>query len=135
MYIDNDGDSGEITWASIGESMANFASMAADGSFEVNAVGGKALLGAIGRMQDWVDGQSGDLRYLEQELPLGTSHAAQIMKPYVQQVATDKQGFLTVLRQFRESLTKAEQGIRTAMANYQATEEANESTLCKGGPQ
>jgi hypothetical protein len=57
------------------------------------------------------------------------------MKPYIQQVANDNQGFLTVLRQFRESLTKAEQGIRTAMANYQATEEANKSTLRKGGPQ
>jgi hypothetical protein len=137
VYIDNGGstsDSGEVTWASIGESMAQFASMAADGGFEVNESGGEALLSAIATMQHWISDKSFDLQQLAQEMPLGTSHAAEVMKPYVRNVATDDQGFLTQLAQFREALNKAEQGIRTAIANYQATDSANQATLNKAWP-
>jgi len=138
VYIDNGGGTSgdsEVTWASIGESMAQFASMAADGGFEVNEAGGDALLGAIRHMKDWVNSQENNLYQLSQEMPLGTSHAAQVIKPYVQQVATDGQGFLTVLNQFRESLTNAEQGIKTAMANYRATDAANASGLRDATPE
>ncbi|MCE7001330.1 hypothetical protein LWC34_00515 [Kibdelosporangium philippinense] len=109
--------------------MASFANLAASGGFEVNEAGGEALIKAIQRMRDWANGQVLDLRQLAQQMPLGTSHAAKVMKPYVQQVAIDDQGFLTQLAKFVESLDKAEQGIRTAMANYKATEEANRTSL------
>jgi hypothetical protein len=135
VYIDNGGSSDEVTWASIGESMAQFASMATDGGFEVNQAGGDALLKAIHKMQDWVNSASSDLQLLAQEMPLGGSHAAAIMKPYVRDVAVDQQGFLTQLSQFRESLVKAEQGISTAMGNYHATEEANQNALRNVTPQ
>jgi Pyruvate/2-oxoacid:ferredoxin oxidoreductase gamma subunit len=105
--------------------------MAADGGFEVNQAGGEALLGAIRHMKDWLNSQENKLFALRQELPLGSSHAAQVMKPYVQNVAVDEQGFLTQLAKFRESLSQAEQGIQTAMANYHATEEANRQALRK----
>lgn len=138
MYIDDGGDSSgdrEVTWASIGESMSRFARLAADGGFEVNEAGGDALLRAIRKMKDWVNHEELALLRLAREMPLGTSHGAQIMKPYVQQVATDDQGFLTRLKEFRDSLDAAERGIQTAMANYRTTEAGTESTLRQTGPQ
>lgn len=96
-----------------------FAKAAAEGSFSVSETGGQALLTAIREMKDWIDSQDFALNMLEQSAPLGTSHGAETMKPYLQQVANDQQGFITMLREFRESLNQAEQGINTAMAAYQ----------------
>jgi hypothetical protein len=91
---------------------------AAEGSFAINETGGKALLQAIREMKDWVDENRGDLGELADQPKLGGSHGAQVMKQVVPQVASDGQGFLTMLMKFRESLDEAEQGINTAMKNY-----------------
>ncbi|SMD23789.1 hypothetical protein [Kibdelosporangium aridum] len=137
MYEDLGGSAQpEIGWAdigknigSIGASMGAFASAAAAGGFEVNETGGKALLKAIEKMQDWVNGQVLDLRQLAQQLPLGQSNGAKVMKPYLQQVASDSQGFLTQLTQFNDSLAKAAEGINTAMAKYKETEAAKSAAF------
>lgn len=105
--------------AGIAKSAASFAKAAAEGSFAVSESGGQALLEAIREMRDWIDDQGLRLNLLQQEPPLGGSHGAQTIKPYVQQVAGDQQGFITMLQAFRESLDQAEQGINTAMGNYQ----------------
>jgi hypothetical protein len=130
MYIDaGGGGQPEVGWDSIGASMTAFANMAASGGFEVNESGGEALLTAIRRMRKWASDQELTLADLAQPMPLGTSHAAEVMIPYVQQVATDDQGFLTQLARFQQSLQKAEEGILTAMANYKATEEAKRASF------
>jgi hypothetical protein len=69
-------------------------------------------------MRDWIDSQGGRLTLLQQQPQLGGSHGASTMKPYVQDVASDQQGFITMLQAFRDSLDQAEQGIKTAMGNY-----------------
>lgn len=137
MHVDSGGGGGQPSadYTAIGENMAMFAAMAADGGIEVNETGGEALLTAIRNLKDWADRQQRRLVVLGQELPLGSSHAAMVMKPYVQQVAIDGQGFLTQLGEFIKSLENAEQGIQTAMANYRATEEANQAALRKTGPE
>jgi hypothetical protein len=127
MNIDN--GEPEVGWDTIGASMNAFAGMAASGGFEVDETGGEALIKAIGRLRQWASDQEGELRNLAQPMPLGTSHAAQVMVPYVQQVAVDSQGFLTQLAQLRQSLHKAEEAIRTAMANYKATEDAKRAAF------
>lgn len=99
-----------------------FAKAAAEGSFAVNETGGQALLAAITRMKTWINSQGRHLTRLEQPAPLGTSQGAQTMRPYLQQVANDHEGFITTLEQFRESLNEAEQGIKAAMASYQNTD-------------
>lgn len=104
--------------AAIGKQTANFASAAAQGHFAVSPRGGRALLQAITDMKDWLNGAEIDLMRLDRQPPLGGSHGAQAIKPYVQNVATDKQGFITMLRAFGQSLNDAEQGIRDAMNNY-----------------
>ncbi len=110
-------------------SMVSLKQAAVDGSFAVNETGGKALLVAIREMAKWVDDNLADLDILAQQPPLGTSHGANAMKPYVQQVASDNQGFLTMLREFRTSLADAEEGVVAAMGNYQNTDTSAEGNF------
>jgi hypothetical protein len=98
--------------------MSGLLAAANDGSFAVNDTGGQALLTAIREMARWVDDNIGDLRLLAQQQPLGTSNGAEVIKPYLQEVATDQEGFLTMLQEFRASLTDAEAGVIGAMNNY-----------------
>jgi hypothetical protein len=103
---------------SIGVAFDGFAGGAKAGKIAINETGGDALLAAIHNMMEWVDGNMGDLNMLAQEPRLGGSNGANTMKPYVVNVATDDQGFMPMLKKFRESLDKAEQGILDAMNNY-----------------
>jgi hypothetical protein len=96
-----------------------FAKAASEGSFAVNETGGRALLAAIREMRKWITSQDLRLATLQQAAPLGGSEGARTMQPYLQQVASDQQGFITMLREFGESLDQAEQGIEAAMASYQ----------------
>ncbi|MCG8915168.1 hypothetical protein L6E12_05110 [Actinokineospora sp. PR83] len=120
MYID---EGAGAPLDAIGKSIDAFAGAAAAGQFAVNRTGGDALLAAIKKMKDWIDDKQTDLGVLEQEPMLGASNAAQVMKPFVQQVATDAQGFITQLRAFRVSLEQAEVAIGQAMANYREADE------------
>jgi hypothetical protein len=110
-------------FSAIGESMRAFASSAASGTFGISETGGQALLTAIRNMKDWVDQNRSELWRWGEEPPLGTSHGADTMKPFVVQVATDEQGFVPMLMKFRESLTDAEQGITDAIRNYHAMDQ------------
>lgn len=111
------------------KSMVSLKKAAADGSFAVNETGGQALLVAIREMAKWVDDNVADLDTLAQQPQLGTSYGAEAMKPYIQQVATDQEGFLTMLREFRASLVDAEEGVVGAMNNYQQIETAAEGNF------
>lgn len=102
----------------IAASMKAVRSMGADGHFAVNETGGQALLEAFREMATWVDDNLGRLGTLGEQPPLGSSHGASTIKPYVAEVATDQQGFITMLREFRQSLADAEQGVISAMDNY-----------------
>ncbi|WP_156754498.1 hypothetical protein [Actinokineospora pegani] len=113
----------------IGKAMDDFAGSAAAGQFAVNQSGGDALLAAIAELVEWIDSNVTALGVIEQRPRLGSSNAALVMAPYDQAVATDHQGFLTQLQALRQSLAKAEEGIRTAMANYRDVDQSNASTL------
>ena len=104
--------------ANIKASMDDFAKSAATGGFAVNETGGQALIDAIDRLLDWIDGSGADLYTLRQNPKLGGSSGGKAMSPFAQKVATDQEGFLTVLQQLQQSLTTAKQGIKTAMNNY-----------------
>jgi hypothetical protein len=98
--------------------MVGLRQAATDGSFAVNDTGGQALLTAIREMAKWVDDSLADLDTLAQQPALGSSNGATLMKPYVQDVAMDQDGFLTMLKEFRASLVDAEAGVIGAMNNY-----------------
>ncbi len=99
--------------------MGQFAALAANGEFAVNERGGQALLKAIRNLIEWIDDQQVRSAYLQQIAKLGTSNNAQVMQPFLQNVASDGSGFITQLQQLRTTLIDAEAGIRQAMANYQ----------------
>ncbi|MPZ80547.1 MAG: hypothetical protein GEV28_09180 [Actinophytocola sp.] len=102
---------------------------AADGHFAISETGGQALLEAFREMAEWVDDNLGKLGHLAQEPQLGSSNGANTMKPFVQQVATDQQGFITMLREFRTSIGDAEKGVRDAMTNYQTIDQGSAQTF------
>lgn len=104
--------------ATIKDSMNQFAQSAASGGFTVNETGGQALVTAIDNLLDWIDSSGGHLYTLRQNPKLGGSSGGKMVSPFAQKVATDQEGFLTVLQQLQESLTTAKQGINTAMNNY-----------------
>jgi len=124
MYID---EGAGAPLDAIGKSIDAFAGAAAAGQFAVNRTGGDALLAAIKKMKDWINEKQGYMNILEQEPMLGTSNAAQVMKPFMQQVATDERGFITQLLAFRDTLQQAEDAIKQAMENYRETDEASAS--------
>jgi hypothetical protein len=128
MYID-DGGGGSAQIQSIMDSMNAFAGAAASGGFEVSEKAGNDLIGAINGFQEWLNERSDLLMYLEQERKLGASNGAKVMTPYVQQVATDGQGFITQLQALRESLNKAKEGIDKAMQNYRETDAAKQASM------
>jgi hypothetical protein len=103
-------------------SMTDLKEAATSGSFAVNEEGGQKLLTAIRDMAAWVDTNLADLGTAHRMLPLGTSEGANLMKPYMQEVFTDDQGFFTRLREFRNSLVDAEAAIIEAMKNYKSTD-------------
>lgn len=115
--------------AGVSASMKGLKKAAAEGSFAVSETGGQALLVAIREMAEWVDGNLADLGTLSRTPELGSSHGAEAMKPYVREVATDKEGFLTMLREFRASLVDAEAGVLDAMKNYRTTESDTAGTF------
>jgi hypothetical protein len=110
-------------------SMIGFKQAATSGSFAVNESGGKALLQAIKDMATWVNGSMADLSSLSRQQPLGSSNGAELMKPYLQNVASDDQGFITQLQQFKATLADFEAGVIAAMANYDSSDGASEGSF------
>ncbi|MCP2306275.1 hypothetical protein [Actinokineospora globicatena] len=113
----------------IGAAVGEFAALALRGGFAVNERGGEALLTAIRNLIEWIDEQQTQLAFLNQVAKLGSSNNAEAMKPFLQQVANDEQGFITQLLRLRESLASAETGVRQAMANYQQADHQAAGTL------
>jgi hypothetical protein len=103
-------------------SMASLKDAAMSGAFTVNETGGQALLTAVRDMAAWVDDNLADYKTTYRGLPLGTSNGAKLMKPYMDEVFTDDQGFFTRLREFRASLVDVEAAIVEAMKQYKGTE-------------
>ncbi|PPK66422.1 hypothetical protein V5P93_002548 [Actinokineospora auranticolor] len=125
---DSDGGGGSLSAASVD----SFLSTANQGGFAVNARGGEALRQAIRNMVAWIDSQRFEFEKLQQVPKLGSSNNAEIMKPFMQQVAGDANGFVTRVLELRESLIKADEAIQAAMANYAEVEQTNASLNSEG---
>ncbi|MEV4317679.1 hypothetical protein [Actinocrispum sp. NPDC049592] len=128
MQIADGGGGGPVIAAqSIFDSVNAFANTAASGAIEISEEGGNNLIQVIRQFRQWVADQGNDLDQLSQTRKLGETYGAKAMTPFIHQVVTDGQGFVTQLRALSDSLAKAEEGIGKAMENYRATEEANKS--------
>lgn len=104
--------------------MAGFVAAAKSGAFAVSESGGQALISAIRDLAEVVDKNIANMSTNRRKLPLGESNGAKVMKPYMENVLVDDQGFVTRLKEFRDSLVDAEEAINAAMANYKSTDAA-----------
>jgi len=118
MLMADGGGGGVADIGKVADMMSPIKQAGASGSFAINETGGQALLQAFREMATWVDDNLGRMNSLAQQPSLGGTQTAEQMKPYVQQVATDDQGFITMLQQFRVALVDAEQGVIDAMNHY-----------------
>jgi hypothetical protein len=123
----------DVGTGGIAASMKAIRSLGAEGHFAISESGGEALIQAFREMGTWVDNNLVQLNLIAQEPPLGSSHGATTIKPYVQQVATDQQGFITMLKEFRKALRDAELGVQDAMRNYEQIDSAKASTFRANG--
>jgi len=93
---------------SLYDGMQGFAHAAATGQVEVSKEGGDALLDVIKRFVGEMQDQSENLQFISQRPPLGRLKGGEVMAPFMVQVATDGEGFLTRFRELRESLSLSE---------------------------
>ncbi|PPK66677.1 hypothetical protein V5P93_004714 [Actinokineospora auranticolor] len=121
---DSDGGGG-----SIAPDISNFLGTAQSGGFAVNERGGQALLGAIRNLITWIDDNNANWARLAREPKLGSTNAAQVMKPFMVAVANDDRGFITQMRALRKSLVDAEAAIEAAIANYKEVDGKGVATL------
>ncbi|SDD88257.1 hypothetical protein [Actinokineospora iranica] len=114
---------------SLFDNMQGFADAAAAGAVKITEEGGEALLAVIKSFLDGMQDQAHNLTLISRPPPLGRLKGGEVMAPFMVEVATDENGFVTRFRELRESLLKAEEAIRQSMANYEATEEANRAAM------
>jgi hypothetical protein len=115
------------------DSVQAFGHSASSGHFAVSPEGGEALLRVISDFLDEMDTQEINVRLIAAPPPLGRLQGGLVMSPFMVQVATDADGFATRLLELQSSLRAAEAAIKVAMANYQATEQANTDALRESG--
>jgi hypothetical protein len=99
-------------------SMMRLVEAAESGGFAISPTGGQALLKAIDDLSTFIQTNLDDADTVAQQLPLGSSNGAKVMKPYMVNVVSDDQGFYTRLKEFRTSLEGASAAIKAAMKNY-----------------
>ena len=133
MYVDDGGGGDASSGASLWDSMQGFFNAASSGEIEVSESAGQAMLDVIKRFKQGMMEQEDSLRKIATSPPLGRLKGGEVMAPFMVQVATDENGFITRFNELRESLTKAEEAIRKSMENYRATEEATRLSMNRLG--
>lgn len=119
---------------SLGQQMRDFAESAKQDQFSVNDAGGKALLGAIQDMQQWLVGELRDQsRQMQESHQYGTTHGAAVVEPYMNNVLYDSDGLMTALEKFQTVLNDAEEAIHKAMENYQQSDADAKASLPETG--
>lgn len=114
------------------DSVQVFSRSASLGHFTVSPESGASLIEVINDFLDELSAQEFNLRIISIPPPLGRLKGGEIISPFMVEVATDAEGFATRVTELRSSLGVAQAAIKVAMANYQATEEANAASLQQG---
>lgn len=124
-------------WSSVGgfgDALDSLKAVGAQGGWAINESGGQALISAATDLYDELGEILVDAGNLALELPLGTTPAAQIYKPFLATVASDPhQGAITALTKLREEALEFKGEIEKAMAAYEATDERSQQGIKKAG--
>jgi hypothetical protein len=119
-------DPGGGAFAGISTAVDAIAKDASSGGFGISENGGQALINAIDDLKTAVENALRNSSQLSQQPALGTTPAANVYKPFLATIASDPvQGAIPALKKLQTDLVNAEAAIRTAMKNFQATEQAN----------
>lgn len=126
-------------WSSVGgfgDALDSLKAVGAQGGWAINESGGQALISAAQDLYDELGEILASSRDLGQELPLGTTPAAQVYKPFMATVATDpSQGAFAVLTKLREEALEFKGEVEKAMAAYESADEAGQQGIDRaGGP-
>ncbi|WP_196777808.1 hypothetical protein [Lentzea aerocolonigenes] len=93
---------------------------------------GQTLLKAANDLYDRLDGHLQRADFLTQELPLGTTPAAQVYKPYLATIATDPhQGLIVALKELQRKTADIRTSIEKSMAAYDAAEQNSRQGINK----
>jgi hypothetical protein len=126
MLVDPGGGGAGAAFAGIGTAIDAIARAANSGGFGISHDGGKALLNAIDELHTAVTSALRKSIELGHQLPLGTTPAANVYKPFLATVASDPvQGALPAFKKLQTDLINAHAAIQKAMQNFQETEQAN----------
>jgi hypothetical protein len=129
MLASDSGGGPGAAFAGIGSAVSGIV-LAANNGFGISENGGQALVHAIDDLSKAVETALSRAAYLGKDPALGTTPAAAVYKPFLATVATDPaQGAIPVLRKLQKELTDARTAIQKAMQNFQATEQANTSSV------
>jgi len=91
---------------------------------EIDPQGAQAMIKALDKLEAGLgDMNSAHGHDIQAQPALGDSNGANVMKPWMQQVATDgSNGFFPVVDQFKEQIGKFREAVKAAEHNYRATE-------------
>jgi hypothetical protein len=116
------------------QSVQPFVQAASSGGFGISANAGKALLDAISRCQDGLDGAQFDLNRIQQDTKLGTSPDAMVMTTFNKEVAASgTNSAVTSLQGLREVLAQAAAGVTEAMKHYRHVDTHGASGINRAG--
>ncbi|GLY52614.1 hypothetical protein [Lentzea sp. NBRC 102530] len=107
----------------------------AGGGWAINDSGGDALINAANELYDALSDLAFQADQLTEELPLGTTPAAQVYKPFIATVASDPvQGATTVLKKLQQEALEFRNEVQKAMDAYEATDRGSALDLKQAGP-
>ncbi|ANZ41813.1 hypothetical protein BBK82_43635 [Lentzea guizhouensis] len=125
------------SWADPSPFSAELGSLKATGagvSWAINDCGGQALISAAEELHDELGEILLRAEQLAQELPLGTTPAAQVYKPFIATVASDPaQGAIPVLKKLREEVLDFRGEVEKAMAAYETSDRNNQQIIEQAG--
>lgn len=104
------------------------------GGFTVTDEGGQALIDAIDTYIGKLDKHRQNADMLTRVLPLGSSPAANVFKPFLATIANDPvEGVIPAMESLRRRLEDAKAAIQKSMASYQLTEQQNSTNMKSHG--
>ncbi|MGQ0840660.1 hypothetical protein [Actinokineospora sp.] len=107
---------------------------AAKEGFTVAGPGAQVMIDAVIEMQDVVREALANADRFGQEPALGQTPAAQVYKPFMASIATDRvQGFVPFMQGLQRDLADVEASLRQSMTAYQDSDETGASGITAAG--
>ena len=109
--------------AGFSEGVASLKQATSDG-FSVSGEGVQVLLDAANEFYADLDEMSGEIRFLGEEWPIGTTPGAQVYRPHFAATASDpQQGVVAAVNKLKEELRTIRESLEKARATYTDADE------------